>query len=436
MRRYEQNLAYMSIQYSMIPRRMAMLSCNNYLLITVIMYLCVQSTIYSPACAQNKEIQSISNDFVIGGWVGPHQTEDQYLLYKEAAFNHVIEYLWEGDDYEKSLLLFKKINGLKLFLNLDQRFLRTTIMDTVKKKNDISIFIKNTERNDNVAGYFLFDEPDSSNREIIQRYGSIVKEMTGKEVWINFMVEKQFESVHAILGKYKPSIVSMDMYPFHEKSNGINHYYKLIDAFRQLAIQYNVSFWGFVQSAGWLDIHNNYRKPTPAEIRLQAYTNIAYSAKGLWYYTYVEPRHSKNIFAAILDKNDKPTETYDAVKSINIRVMSIAPWLIKLQPVEVFHCDAIKGALNAFAPNRYLTSIEPQSALIGHFIKDEKHFMFIVNKDTVQSTNFVLSISSDIKSITLIDNGLEQMVSNKNGKYTLSLLPGEGKLLGFNLGVN
>ena len=372
------------------------------------------------------------NYFVIGGWVGPHQTKEQYYLYKKAGFNTVLEYLWEGDDYTQTLVLVQKVEGLKAILNIDQKFIRHNMETEDVLFEKVKGFIMEVKDEKNQVGYFLYDEPERHNISLIVKTAEHILQIDRRKfIWMNFYVEKDFSIARTVLNKLIPSAISMDFYPFEVSKNRMNEYYCYIDWFRTLSLEYDVPFWTFVQSAEWFDRIGDKRLPNSGELRLLVYTNLAYGAKGLWYYTYVSPRHSKSIKTAILDKNDKPTKLYEIVKNLNREVSALAPILMKLKSMEVVHTGIPPKGLSKFKPNNLISGISGDNIIIGYFQSGNgSKYIMLVNKLTNNYKNVTLELGQDVKSLLLIDKqtGEECKVNLMNKKYEICLQAGDGML--------
>ena len=387
---------------------------------------------FSTLCADRVKENQIDK-FIIAGWVGPHQTKKQYRLYKEAGFNTILDYYWEGDDYKKAFKLAKKAGDLNILVNIDQRLLRHNNIKGHNFSVKIENFINEIKEYNENKGYFLYDEPESNNIPmLIETIKIIQKGAPEKLIWINFAVEKNYTTARSLLDKFVPSIISTDYYPFENNKNRMNDYYHFLNWFRELSSDYNVPFWAFVQSSGFKDSGGDKRPPTPEEIRLQVYTNIAYGAKGIWYFTYVTPRHAKGITSAILDKHDNPTSTYETVKTINKEILSIAPLLVKLKTKEVVHVGKIHKGLKQFTPDRFISNVNGSNLIIGYFSdSDNINYIMVVNKQTDCKNNIGLTFGEAVNLIFLLNKmtGEENKVEAINRRYQFELQGGDGILL-------
>ena len=64
-----------------------------------------------------------------------------------------------------------------------------------------------------------------------------------------------------------------------------NNYWTNLEAVRNAAVKHNLAFWNIVLSVA----HFSYREASAADLRFEAYTSLAYGARGIAYFTYFAP---------------------------------------------------------------------------------------------------------------------------------------------------
>jgi len=383
--------------------------------------------------------ESIQKKFIIGGWVGPHQTEEQFLLFKQAGFNTVLDYPFEGDKYQKTLELAQKVGGLDVILNIDHQFLRYKPEQFVPFER-ISAFVKQVKGNKNIIGYMMFDEPRSTDVALLVAAENHVRFLDpARLTWVDFHPDSAGGLAHSILEKMKPSVISFPYYPYCTKSVKLDQFYTLTEKYRNLSIEFGKPLWLFVQSASWpwpQDRNEDRRLPTPSEIRMQVYSDLAYGAKALWYYTYVTPRHAKEITSAILDKDDKTKPAYAGIKAINAEVQALAPVLMSLNSVDVMHVKPNHLGVKPFTPNNVIADIQAENLLIG-FYKDNAgvdYFMLVNKLAQGVNRNIRIKLQSKVKGLSQVDriSGRPVVYPMNNGLAVVSLEPGDGMLFKVN----
>jgi len=144
-----------------------MFSCRNgidserstiEILTRIIVFLIIFSWMLidvSSAYSNNILIPDNNKRFTIGGWVGPHQSKYQYEMYKEAGFNTILDYLWEGDDLEKTLKISSTLKDMTIYVNMDQRVLRYASEDEQHLKERIHLIVNKMRSYQGNYGYFF-----------------------------------------------------------------------------------------------------------------------------------------------------------------------------------------------------------------------------------------------------------------------------------------
>src|SRR6478672_1925525 len=101
-----------------------------------------------------------------------------------------------------------------------------------------------------------------------------------------------------------------------------NNYWTNLEAVRNAALKHDLIFWNIVLSVA----HFNYREASAADLRFEAYTSLAYGARGLSYFTYFCPSVG-NYRLAPVDQFNHETPTWSALQSVNLQVQKLAPTL-------------------------------------------------------------------------------------------------------------
>jgi hypothetical protein len=233
-------------------------------------------------------------------------------------------------------------------------------------------------------------------------------------------------------------VLSYDSYVIHKDgTDASERHYQYLDQFRRASLRYDVPFWAFALSIQ----HFSYRRPSESDLRWQHYTNLAYGAKGLWYFTYWGPTDWENWDSiAIVDpRNGAPTDNYGHVQGLNRAVQQMGDTLLRLSCREVVHTTAPAGQ-QAFRPDRqWIADIQAADALIG-FFNDEKgvRYALVVNKRHGQNKSaqemteeMTLKFASNVRAVTAVNwlDGRTGPVKVTAGKATLPVAGGTGVLL-------
>lgn len=274
-------------------------------------------------------------------------------------------------------------------------------------------------------GYLLQDEP--SDPELRQRQKEInhLKAADSTHVfYINLFPYYRKDWVKGSLkvdtyGEYLRSAsatscqqISFDHYPV--TTAGIRPtWYHNLEMVRQESLVSGKPFWGFVLSVP----HNvpfttdtYYPMPTLASLRLQVYSNLAYGAQGIQYYTYWTPKSKDyHYHDAPVSFEGKKTATYKLVQQMNQELKTVSSLFLGSTVLSVHHLGAIPEGttrLTTMPVNiRSLKITGHPGAVVSQIEKDGHRYLAIVNKNHRQPmkvhiealNNTPLHLTKDLK---------------------------------------
>lgn len=205
--------------------------------------------------------------------------------------------------------------------------------------------------------------------------------------------------------------ISFDHYPVTHKGLRKDWYYNL-EMVRNESLRTKKPFWGFVLSVP----HSEYPQPTLATLRLQAYTNLAYGAQAIQYFTYWTPKPTSkwDFHNGPISQDGKKTDTYYLVQNMNKELRPIADLFYKAEVTSVNHLARVpahtKRMTSMPANITNLKTDGAQGAIVSQFKKNGKHYMAVVNKDYlnpmnlyIKTKNGVVKINKDLTEVTPAD---------------------------------
>lgn len=233
-------------------------------------------------------------------------------------------------------------------------------------------------------------------------------------------------------------ILSYDSYVIYaDGHDNTEVHYRYLEQFRQASLRYSIPFWAFALSIR----HFSYRRPSESDIRWNQYTNLAYGAKGLWYFTYWGPTDWPNWdHVAIVDPSDgKPTELYPYVRAINRAVRDMGKTLLRLTSTGVFHTSPPPGQQPFSASRNWITDLRARDALVG-FFRDPNgaDYALLVNKQhgkglsaAATADEIELTVAPTVRQVIAENwlDGTKGPVKLTDGKATLRVAGGTGVLL-------
>ncbi len=376
-----------------------------------------------------------SEEFFIGAWGGPHLSEGEFNKYARAHFNVVLDYPYEEDNVNSLLALAQKTN-LKVILNLKHRFLKDLahgeqapmlLADAVDQRRDLP----------EVVGYMLYDEPQTpAEAQLLGQLATHISKnlRNDQKLWVNFIGSPPYATwPDQFLGLYPAGVISTtNIHPVRIGFAFWDQFFASIQRISDSAKKGGAPFWGIVQSAAW----EEKRQPTPQEIQLQCLSSLADGAKGVWYYTYIVPHHSRTIRSAILDKDDGETPLYQAVTEINQNALIFAHALSASRFAGVFHLQNTQKSLPV-KDQQEAISLQGNNLLVGTFARADGGLgVLIVNKQVEENADdkaasAVLDVEKARVSLAEVDetSGEVRLLNNASGKYQLAIKPAAARLL-------
>lgn len=262
-------------------------------------------------------------------------------------------------------------------------------------------------------GYFLKDEPwPKEIQETARRYRAMARQDTKKPTYVNLLPDygdgipkeikmppyKQYLKQTSDIGL---PFISFDYYPIRKK--GIRDtWYSCLEDIRQESLRLGKPFWAFALCTP----HAEYPQPTIEMLRLQIYSDLAYGAQAIEYFTYWTPKPTKewDFHDAPISMDGQRTRNYSLVKRMNQELRGLLPLFDKAEIQTVSHMVKIpKGTKKLrYAPTniKKLKVVGRQGALISTFKKDGHLYMAVVNKDYRDDLELHISAKRNVTMLT------------------------------------
>ena len=168
-------------------------------------------------------------------------------------------------------------------------------------RNDTEATVKRFMKHPALAGYFLRDEPLSSDFPALGEWARKVQAVDdkhfcylnlfpngGKEHLDALGVQSYREYVSRFDREVPMQFLSFDHYPI--TYDGMKpEWYENLEEFSDESKKAGKDFWAFAMATK----HWKYPHPTLATLRLQMFSDLAYGAQGLQYFTYWTPVNSE-----------------------------------------------------------------------------------------------------------------------------------------------
>lgn len=259
-------------------------------------------------------------------------------------------------------------------------------------------------------GYFLQDEPWPKDiSETKRRYQAMVKQDTNKPTYVNLLPDygdgmprkikmppyKEYLQQASTIGL---PFISFDFYPI--RKFGIREtWYSCLEDVRQESLRTGKPFWAFALCTP----HMDYPEPTIEMLRLQIYSNLAYGAQAIEYFTYWTPKPTNkcNFHEAPIALDGKRTKTYLTVKKMNFELKRISKLFDGAKVTEVHHLGGSLplGTTGQTRLPQNLSSLKVVSskgAIISQLEKNGHRYLAIVNKNHEDSITVFIKPRNNI----------------------------------------
>ena len=331
-------------------------------------------------------------------------TVERYQEMKDAGITHQFSGFPNADAMQKALDIASKV-GIKM------------IVSCPELKSDPEKTARRFMNHPAVAGYHLIDEPSMGLFPELGNWGRRIQSVDSKHfcyvnLFPNFAdsavlgTKNYREYVSECAQKIPLQFLSFDYYPVL-KDRLSKTWYENLEQFSDEAKKAGKPFWAFALTTNYDDGHLT--PQTLASIRLQVFSDLAYGAQGIQYFTYwsatsVNSPSSEDQRGAPISAAGKRSVVYDRVKLMSEEIKNLSGVFLGSKVIWVRHSgkgmipggtvrlttlpDAIKVLDTGGAP-----------ALVSLLEKGENSFLVVVNKNFLNSINLTVYGDESVKKV-------------------------------------
>jgi hypothetical protein len=339
-------------------------------------------------------------------WLGPGKdmlTPDIFKKIAEAGFSINMSFLGDKAANLKALDLARDA-GLTLMIHDDR--VAKLVEDASLPLDPLDQVVADYKSHPALFGYYILDEPNASK---FGRLGEIVRHLAAKDprhpAYINLFptyanaqqlgTETYEQHVAAYLAAVKPAFISYDHYPITDKGLRAD-YYRNLEIIRSAALDGHIPFWAFTLSVP----HAVYLPPTAARLRLQLFSDLAYGARGLQYFTYATP--TGNDFdwkPALIDAQGNPTPSYELARQVNAEIRAVETLLLRWVSKGVYHSEPLPEGTHPLPSDAPIRSFKNAPAVIGLFKDGADAYVMIVHRDYENEELAVVEFGPEIRGL-------------------------------------
>jgi len=327
-----------------------------------------------------------AGEMPILAWVGvdpAHTTVERFRELAEAGFNQNLSFYADAGAMAKALDIAQQAR-------VKMHVCYTDML------NDPSDAAKRFKDHPAVAAWTLKDEPsaadfvrlskaieqfEAADRNpdhfcYINLFPNYANPMTHEGAASQLGTATYQEHLDRFIKEVPVKVLSFDHYPITDK--GLRPlWYQNLEAIARAAAEKRIPFWAFALSIS----HGPYPVPTLAHLRLQVYSDLAYGAQGIQYFTYWAPLDGKGQCPITADGKKSPV--YDLVKQMNREIRGLSGVFVGSRVVALGHTGKIPEGTRPYAAVAPITGAKTggDGAVVSVLARDKRRFLVIVNRD-------------------------------------------------------
>ncbi len=354
-----------------------------------------------------ERIQS-GKEFPILAWYSipaGETTLERYMEMKEAGINHSLSFFSNIDQMQKALDVAEKA-GVKM------------LVACLELKKEPEKTVQRFMNHPALAGYHLIDEPKITLFPELSEWAKKIQAVDNKHFcYVNLfpnhadstqMGTKSYrEYVQEYIRQIPVQFVSFDYYPVL-KDRLSKSWYENLELIAAESKKAGLPFWAFALTTNY---DNDHVTPqTIAAMRLQAYSNLAYGAQGIQYFTYwsatsVNAPSVEDQRGAPISVNGKRSVVYDRVKQMSREIQNLSGVFLGSKVVSVRHTGLGRiptGTIRLSSLPKAIKVLDTGGApaIVSVLQNGENAFLVVINKDFLNSINLTVFGSDSLKKIS------------------------------------
>lgn len=327
-----------------------------------------------------------------------HATLDRYKELKKAGFTINFSHIYSLEDALQSLDLAQQA-GVKVMFTCPT--LETDTENVVRQVKDHPA----------LCGYFLRDEPANKDLPALAAWAERIRAVDpDHEIYLNlfpnYVGEETLgstyeEHVKLFTQTVKTTMLSFDHYPVLESGVVRNGWWYNLEVISRAAAEANLPVWAFTLSTA----HQPYPIATQASLRLQLYTDLAYGAQCLQYFTYWCPTPGTwDFHDAPIAEDGTRTAVYDLVKAMNKEIQARAGIFAGCRVNKVYHTgDELPFGVTALPdplpePLKKLDT-KGYGAVVSFLEKGDYQYVMLVNHSHLLEFDYTISFTKDVAQV-------------------------------------
>jgi hypothetical protein len=240
-----------------------------------------------------------------------------------------------------------------------------------------------------LAGYHLQDEPTAGDFPRLAQWVKRIQAVDPEHgcyinLFPNYASPAQLgtatyqQYVDRFLAEVPVPYLSFDHYPV--TSGGLRPgWYENLEIVSRAARKADKPFWAFALAVA----HDPYPVAETSHLRLQAFSDLAYGAACVQYFTYWTPKSTVWNFHQAPVEDGKRTPVYDRVQGVNREIQGLAPVFYGARVVRVGHTGRLPAGTEAYRPEPPVREVrtEGEGAVVSRLDNGKYRYLVLVNRD-------------------------------------------------------
>ena len=349
---------------------------------------------------QSKERLKIKGEIPILAWYGVPADQTSVKRYRELRESGIT---W-------NLTVFPDANAVEKALKIARKTGIKMIVACPELKTNTEATVKRFMRDPNVGAWMLRDEPCRTDFPDLSEWAKKIREVDDYNfcylnLFPNYANEQQLgnktyqEHVDQFVAEVPVQVISFDHYPVIGDTLRAG-WYDNLEIISAAARKAGKPFWAFALAVA----HGPYPIATIPQLRLQVYSDLAYGAQGIQYFTYWTPVDTTWKFNhGPIMADGKRTEVYDRIKLVNNEIRNLSPVFLGAKVISVGHTG--KNIPIGTKPLTTLPSsiksleTEGAGAVVSYLKNGKKSYLVIVNRDFKRPMKLKISCDPQVKIV-------------------------------------
>jgi len=359
-------------------------------------------------------------------WSGPPAGEtnaERYRELREAGFTHNYSGFANAEAMEKALDVAHAA-GIKQFVSIPE-------LQSAPEK-----VAERFKTHPALAGYYLRDEPSVADFPALATWTKRIQAVDAVHpcyinLFPNYANQGQLGTAtyHEHLDRFIREVpvpwISFDHYPVVGNSLR-GEWYENLELISAAARAAKKPFWAFALAVA----HDPYPIAEIEHLRLQVFSNLAYGAQGIQYFTYwtVQSTHW-NFHQAPIGVDGKRTAVYGRVKQVNAEIRALSKVFYGAEVVQVGHTGKLPQGTRAYEPAAPIADVKTEGggAVVSLLAKGKQRFLAIVNRDLHANMPLALTFAPGARISEVSKDGSNRLISS--GEFKADLSPGDVRVL-------